>query len=51
MHLGGNIAIYYKNGTSSNSLIPIGRIESGANTLNVPGTICSVRFGLIRTEE
>ena len=47
----GNIAIYYKNGTSSDSLIPIGRIESGANTLNVPGTIRSVRFGLIRTEE
>lgn len=47
----GNIAIYYKNGTSSDSLIPIGRIESGTNSLNVSGTIRSVRLGLIRTEE
>lgn len=47
----GNIAVYYKNGTSSNSLIPIGRIESGAGVLNVSGTIRNVRFELIRMEE
>lgn len=43
----GNIAIFYKNGTSSGSLIPIGQIENNVNVLNVSGTVRSVRFELI----
>ena len=46
----GNIAIYYRNGTSSGSLIPIGRIENGINALNVSGTIQNVRFELTSIE-
>ena len=45
-----NIAIYYRNGTSSGSLIPIGRIENGINALNVSGTIQNVRFELTSIE-
>lgn len=46
----GNIAIFYRDGTSSGSLIPIGRIERGLNALSVSGTIRSVKFELTNVE-
>lgn len=46
----GNIAIYYKNGTSSGSLISIGRVENGINALAVSGNIKDVRFELTDVE-
>lgn len=46
----GNIVVYYRNGTSSGSLIPIGRIENGINALSVSGTIQNVRFELTSVE-
>ena len=45
-----NIAIFYRKGTSSGSLIPVGRIESGVNVLEVPGAIKNVRFELIEVK-
>lgn len=35
----GNIAIFYRDGSSSGSLIPIGRIENGVEVLKVPGSV------------
>lgn len=45
-----NIAVFYRNGTSSGSLIPVGRIESNINVLRVSGTIRNVRFELANVE-
>ena len=46
----GSVAIYYRNGTSSGSLIPIGRIQGSTNVLNVSGNIKDVRFELMDVE-
>lgn len=45
-----NVAIYYRNGTSSGSLIPIGRIEGNMDVLSVSGSVRNVRFELIDVE-
>ena len=45
----GNIAIFYKNYSASNSLIRIGRIEEGIEVLNVPGAINNVTFEVYNT--
>lgn len=46
----GSVALYYRNGTSSGSLIPIGRIENVVNVLNVSGSVRNVRFELVDVE-
>ena len=47
----GNIAIFYRGGTASNSLIPVGHIESDLTPLQVPDSIKSVRFELVNNEQ
>jgi flavodoxin len=46
----GNVAIFYKNGSRSNDLIRIGRIDgNGIEALSIPGSL-SVRFERQRQE-
>ena len=46
----GNVAIFYKNGSRSNDLIRIGRIDgNGIEALSIPGSL-SVRFERQRRE-
>lgn len=48
----GNIAIYYRDGGSpSNSLIPVGRVNSNISPLQVADTVKNVRFELSDNEE
>lgn len=45
-----NVAIYYRNGTSSGSLIPIGHIEGNMDALSVSSSVRNVRFELVDVE-
>ncbi len=47
----GNIAIFYRGGTASNSLIPVGNIESDLAPLQVPDSVKNVRFELASDEQ
>lgn len=47
----GNIAIFYRKGTSSGSLIPVGRIENGLDALELSGTLKDVKFELIEQNQ
>lgn len=46
----GNIAVFYRNGTASGSLIPIGRIEGNIGVLQVSGSLTGVKFELMEVE-
>lgn len=46
----GNVAVYYRGGTSSGDLIPIGRIQSGVEAFQASGTLSGVRFELAGTD-
>jgi len=47
----GNIAIFYKDFRQSSGLIPIAKIDSGIEALQVPGSIDNVRFEITEKEE
>lgn len=46
----GNVAVYYRGGTSSGALIPIGRIQSGVDAFQMSGTLTGVRIELAGTD-